>query len=75
MTELNLIRPQHSAQAQPARERLPALSSIPLKEMVLHSPALLKATVQLQNAAVEEVCGEKHPFMKAFESRVYGIVA
>lgn len=29
-----------------------------LKEMVLHSSALLKATVQLQNAAVEELCGE-----------------
>lgn len=26
--------------------------------MVLHSSALLKATVQLQNAAVEEFCGE-----------------
>lgn len=42
--------------------------------MVLHSSALLKATVKLQNAAVEELCGEKHPFLKGFEYRVYGTV-
>lgn len=43
--------------------------------MVSHSSALLKATAQLQNAAVEELCGEKHPFLQGFECRVYEIVA
>lgn len=42
--------------------------------MVSHSSALLKATLQLQNTATEELCGEKHPFLEGLESRVYGTV-
>lgn len=50
------------------------MNAISLKEMVSLGTALLKVMLQLQNAAREELCGEKHPILEGLESRVSVIV-
>lgn len=50
------------------------MNVVSLKEMVSLGTALLKATLRLQNAAREELCGGKHLILGCLESRVYGIV-
>lgn len=48
-------------------------NAVSLKEVVSAGTTLLKAAVRLQNAAREELCGEKHLILLGLESRAYGI--
>lgn len=50
------------------------MNAISLKEMVSLSTTLLKATLRLQNAAREELCGEKQLILERLESTLYGVM-
>lgn len=50
------------------------MNAISLKEMVSLGTTLLKAMLRLQNAAREELCGEKQLILEGSESRLYGVV-
>lgn len=50
------------------------MNGVRLKEMVSLGTALLKATLRLQNAAKEELCGEKEVIREGLKPGVYETV-